>query len=217
MVFNMVGGTGGGIKLESISITTPPDNITYLPGEVFDPAGMVVTASYSNGATLTATGWTYSPSGALPEGTSEVEIIYTEAGVTKTAVQAITVERGTISVPTVSGSLTYNGQAQSPNLTGYDADKMVLSGDTSGTNAGSYTAVVTPTEQYTWADGSTEAKDIQWSIAKATPSITFDPESVSLDTSTTSQAGLSLARGTALCPHSLITPVWLQHPWRRPP
>ena len=188
MVFNMVGGAGGGIKLESIAITTPPDNITYLPGEVFDPAGMVVTASYSNGATLTATGWTYSPSGALPEGTSEVEIIYTEAGVTKTAVQAITVERGTISVPTVSGSLTYNGQAQSPTLTGYDADKMVLSGDTSGTNAGSYTAVVTPTEQYKWADGSTEAKNIQWSIAKATPSITFDPASVSLDTSTTSQA-----------------------------
>lgn len=187
MVFNMVGGAGGGIKLESIAITTPPDNITYLPGEVFDPAGMVVTASYSNGATLTATGWTYSPSGALPEGTSEVEIIYTEAGVTKTAVQAITVERGTISVPTVSGSLTYNGQAQSPTLTGYDADKMVLSGDTSGTNAGSYTAVVTPTAQYKWADGSTEAKDIQWSIDKATPSITFDPESVSLNTSTTSQ------------------------------
>ena len=183
MVFNMVGGAGGGIKLESIAITTPPDNITYLPGEVFDPAGTVVTASYSNGATLTATGWTYSPSGALPEGTSEVEIIYTEAGVTKTAVQAITVERGTISVPTVSGSLTYNGQAQSPTLTGYDADKMVLSGDTSGTNAGSYTAVVTPTEQYKWADGGTEEKDIQWSIAKATPSIT----SVSLDTSTTSQ------------------------------
>lgn len=188
MVFNTVGGAGGGIKLESIAITTPPDNITYLPGEVFDPAGMVVTASYSNGATLTATGWTYSPSGALPEGTSEVEIIYTEAGVTKTAVQAITVERGTISVPTVSGSLTYNGQAQSPTLTGYDSDKMVLSGDTSGTNAGSYTAVVTPTEQYKWADGSTEAKDIQWSIAKATPSITFDPTSLSLDTSTTSQA-----------------------------
>lgn len=187
MVFNMVGGAGGRIKLESIAITTPPENITYLPGEVFDPAGMVVTASYSNGATLTATGWTYSPSGALPEGTSEVEIIYTEAGVTKTAVQAITVERGTISVPTVSGSLTYNGQAQSPTLTGYDADKMVLSGDTSGTNAGSYTAVVTPTEQYKWADGSTEAKDIQWSIDKATPSITFDPESVSLNTSTTSQ------------------------------
>ena len=188
MVFNMVGGAGGGIKLKSIAITTPPDNITYLPGEVFDPAGMVVTASYSNGATLTATGWTYSPSGALPEGTSEVEIIYTEAGVTKTAVQAITVERGTISVPTVSGSLTYNGQAQSPTLTGYDAGKMTLSGDTSGTNAGSYTAVVTPTAQYKWSDGSTEAKDIQWSIAKATPSITFDPASVSLDTSTTSQA-----------------------------
>lgn len=91
-------------------------------------------------------------------------------------------------MPTVFGSLTYNGQAQSPTLTGYDAGKMTLSGDTSATNAGSYTAVVTPTAQYKWSDGSTEAKDIQWSIAKATPSITFDPASVSLDTSTTSQA-----------------------------
>lgn len=33
-----------------------------------------------------------------------------------------------------------------------------------------------------------DSKLIQWSIAKATPSITFDPASVSLDTSTTSQA-----------------------------
>lgn len=83
--------------------------------------------------------------------------------------QAITVERGTHLCAHGTGSLTYNGQAQSPTLTGYDADKMVLSGDTSGTNAGSYTAVVTPTAQYKWADGSTEAKNIQWSIAKATP------------------------------------------------
>ena len=65
MVFNMVGGAGGGIKLESISITTPPDNITYLPGEVFDPAGMVVTATYSNGAKLAATACESAPAGRL--------------------------------------------------------------------------------------------------------------------------------------------------------
>ena len=28
------GGAGGGIKLDGIAITTPPDNITYLPGAV---------------------------------------------------------------------------------------------------------------------------------------------------------------------------------------
>ena len=55
LVFNMVGGVGGGVKLVSIAITTPPAKTTYVSGETFNPAGMVVTATYSNGATLKAT------------------------------------------------------------------------------------------------------------------------------------------------------------------
>ena len=90
-VFNMVGGGGGGIKLASISITTPPAKTTYTAGEAFDPAGMVVTATYSNGATAIATGYTFTPSTGLADGTTEVTIQYTEAGVTKTAKQAVTV------------------------------------------------------------------------------------------------------------------------------
>ncbi len=90
-VFNMVGGGGGGIKLASISITTPPAKTTYTAGETFDPAGMVVTATYSNGATAIATGYTFTPSTGLTDGTTEVTIQYTEAGVTKTATQAVTV------------------------------------------------------------------------------------------------------------------------------
>ena len=50
-VYNMVGG-GGGIKLVSIAVITPPTKSRYLSGESFDPAGMVVTATYSNGAKL---------------------------------------------------------------------------------------------------------------------------------------------------------------------
>ena len=50
-VYNMVGG-GGGIKLVSIAVTTPPTKTRYLSGESFDHAGMVVTATYSNGAKL---------------------------------------------------------------------------------------------------------------------------------------------------------------------
>lgn len=48
-VYNMVGG-GGGIKLVSFAVTSPPTKTRYLSGESFDPAGMVVTATYSNGA-----------------------------------------------------------------------------------------------------------------------------------------------------------------------
>ena len=62
IVHNMQGGAGGGIKLVSISIKTPPAKTTYTAGETFDPAGMVVEAVYSNGATADATGYAYIPS-----------------------------------------------------------------------------------------------------------------------------------------------------------
>ncbi len=91
LVFNMVGGGGGGIKLTGIAITTPPTKTIYTQGETFDPAGMVVTATYSNGATLKCTGYSYEPDTALEDGTTNVTIRYTEGGVTKTAEQAITV------------------------------------------------------------------------------------------------------------------------------
>ena len=91
LVFNMVGGGGGGIKLTGIAITTPPSKTTYTAGETFDPAGMVVQATYSNGATLQATGYAYSPSTALTDGTTKVTIVYTEGGVSASAEQEITV------------------------------------------------------------------------------------------------------------------------------
>lgn len=69
-VYNMVGG-GGGIKLVSIAVTTPPTKTRYLSGESFDPAGMVVTATYSNGAKLAATGYAVEPSGPLLDGRDE--------------------------------------------------------------------------------------------------------------------------------------------------
>lgn len=92
LVFNMVGG-GGGIKLDSIAVTTPPTKTSYLSGERFDPSGMVVTATYSNGAKLAATGYTVEPSGPLSDGMTSVTIRYTEGGVTKTTLTPVTVER----------------------------------------------------------------------------------------------------------------------------
>ena len=92
LVFNMVGGGGGGgIKLTGIAIITPPSKTTYTAGETFDPAGMVVQATYSNGATLQATGYAYSPSTPLTDGTTKVTIVYTEGGVSATVEQEITV------------------------------------------------------------------------------------------------------------------------------
>lgn len=270
--FNMVGGgAGGGIKLVAIDITKAPNKVNYRPGQTFDPAGMEVTATYSNGATLLATGWTYSPTGALAEGTQSVTIVYTEGGVSAQASQAITVQkasfavpsqgsplvytggqqspdwtgydsaemtiggtsaatdagdyqaifslkdkvgtqwadgttedktvswsigRATVNVPTQSGSLTYNGSAQSPSWNGYDSSKMTMGGTTSGTNAGSYNATFTPTSNYQWTDGTTTAKTVAWSIQKAAGSLSISPTSMTLDTSATSKVITVTRSGT---------------------
>ena len=181
--FNMTGGGGGGIKLASIAIITPPDKTQYRPGQTFDPAGMTVRATYSNGATAVATGWTYSPSGALAEGTESVTILYTEGGVTAQAQQAVTVQKANITVPTQSGSLTYNGGPQSPTWTGYDTAEMTIGGVTSGTNAGSYNAQFSlkDTVGTQWADGTTGDKTVAWSIQKAAGSLSLSPTSMTLD------------------------------------
>lgn len=105
--FGIVGGGGGGIKLVSIAITIPPQKTTYKIGETFDPTGMVVTATYSNGATLAATGYAYSPDGPLTLGDNTITVRYTEGGVSKTVTQEITVEKlqGTLSLDKTSVSL----------------------------------------------------------------------------------------------------------------
>lgn len=97
--YNMVGGgAGGGIKLQSLAITTPPVKASYLAGEAFDPTGMVVTATYSNGATLAATGYAVEPAGPLADGVDAVTVRYTEGGRSATAVQPITVIHRLLSI-----------------------------------------------------------------------------------------------------------------------
>lgn len=183
LVFNMVGGgSGGGIKLIGIAVTAAPGKIAYKVGETFDPAGMVVTATYSNGATLKCTGYNYEPSTPLAVSDTKVTIQYTEGGVTKTATQAITVTRTALAVPTQSGTLTYTGDAQSPTWSGYDADKMTLGGETSGTDASSYNATFTlrDTDRCEWADGAAGVQTVAWSIGKADGTLSLDKTSITL-------------------------------------
>ena len=47
--------------LSSLAITTPPTKTTYTQGESFDPTGMVVRATYTDGTTSTSINYTYSP------------------------------------------------------------------------------------------------------------------------------------------------------------
>lgn len=181
-VYNMVGGGGGGgIKLQSISVITQPAKTTYRPGQTFDPAGMVVQATYSNGATATATGYTYTPSTPLTINDTTITILYTEQGKTATAQISITVQNEQIAIPVQSGTLIYNGQPQSPTWTGYDPSKMTISGTTQKTDSGSNFALFTLLDGYCWPGGTTEPESVIWTIDKAEGSITLDKTSVTLD------------------------------------
>lgn len=78
--------------LESIAITKAPTKTAYASGADFDPTGMVVTATYSNGSTAAVTGYTFAPEEITQAG--DVTITYVENGVTKTAKQAVTITAG---------------------------------------------------------------------------------------------------------------------------
>ena len=75
--------------LESIAITTEPDKTGYIEGESFDPAGMVVTATYSDASTAEVSRYSLSPNGALKGTDTTITVSYEENGVTETAVQTI--------------------------------------------------------------------------------------------------------------------------------
>lgn len=187
LVFNMVGG-GGGVRLVSIAVTTPPVKTVYEYGDSFQSAGMVVTATYSDGSSAAVSNYSISPTTFTSVGSQSVTISYTEHGVTKTSTTAVTVNKKTIpAVPSQSGALTYNGSSQSPTWSGYSATQMTIGGTTSGTNAGSYTATFTPKANYRWADGTTTAKSVSWSIGKAAGSLDISPTSMTLDTTTKSK------------------------------
>ena len=86
----------------------------------------------------------------------------------ETAQKAVTDLTSTIdAVPSQSGVLTYTGAEQAPVWNNYNPAALVMTGETTGTNAGTYTATFTPVEGYKWRDGTTDAKSVTWTIGRA--------------------------------------------------
>lgn len=75
----------------SIAITINPTKMSYEKGDSFDTAGMVVEATYDNGAVKQVYNYTYSPKTFTSAGNQTVTISYTESGVTKTATLTVSV------------------------------------------------------------------------------------------------------------------------------
>lgn len=79
------------VYLTSIAITNPPTYTSYYDDEIFNTAGMEVTAYYSDSTSAVITTYSISPSGTLPYGTTSVTISYSEGGITKTTTQNVSV------------------------------------------------------------------------------------------------------------------------------
>jgi len=84
------------------------------------------------------------------------------------ALEVITKLAHTIdALPAQNGTLTFSGAAQSPRWNSYNPETLTLSGTASAVNAGSYSAVFTPKQGYTWGDGTAVPKTVIWTIGRA--------------------------------------------------
>lgn len=95
-----------------------------------------------------------------PKATSDLEVL-TNLGWRKLDDTSQTIG----SMPVQSGSLTYNGAVQYPTWLNFDPVKMQITGETSGSDAKTYTATVKPIDLYLWADTKNqEERTITWKI-----------------------------------------------------
>ena len=152
--------------LVSIAVTNNPSKMVYHYLEEFAPAGMVVTAKFSDDSTEEVSGYTYPKTAFSTLGSRPVEIGYTYEGVTKTASLNVTVNPIEVAVPVQNGVLTYDGTGKTPSWTGYDPSKMTISGTTNGVNAGSYSARFNLSYGYQFPGGLDEAT-VEWIIDRA--------------------------------------------------
>lgn len=105
-----------GVTLASLAVSGAPTKTTYTEGETFDPTGLTVTGTYSDGSqkkVASGINWTVTPSTGLVPGTTSVSVVasvglvnsssYTVNGLT---VNAIPTYRLYIEQPEVGGTLT---------------------------------------------------------------------------------------------------------------
>ena len=152
--------------LVSIAITTQPTKTVYQYQESLDSAGMVVTATFSDGSTAAVLDYTYPTTNFSTLGRQVMKLEYTYEGVTKSTDLVVTVQGKTIAVPTQTNIPTYNGSDKTPSWNGYDPLKMEISGVTSASDAGSYTAIFKLSYGYLFPDGTDEAR-VKWTIDRA--------------------------------------------------
>lgn len=172
-------------KLTGIQVTTNPSKTTYEYGDSLATSGMIVQASYSDGATANVSGYTCTPTTFSTVGTQVVTVSYTENGVSQTTTFSVTVNRKSVTKPTWKSNLTYTGNTFSVDSTSYwnnyNTTYMTIGGTTFVAPAGTYTAKFTPKDNYRWADGTTSTINVSWTINKANGSLSVSPTTVAIN------------------------------------
>ena len=148
-------------------ITTPPtaSSITY--GQTLNDSNL------SDGAATTSGTFAWTNSSTTPavsdSNTTEYGVTFTPSDTTNynsaTTTVTLTVNPKSVSIPTAVTGLKYTGSEQ----TGVAGGDGYTVENGTGTNVDSYTATatLTSTTNYKWSDGTTDAREISWSIAKA--------------------------------------------------
>lgn len=152
--------------LVGISITTNPTKMVYSYLEKFNPAGMAVTAAFSDDSSEAVSGYTYPDTAFSTLGQQQVQIGYTYEGVTKSAALTVTVNPIEVAVPVQNGMPVYDGTAKTPAWTGYDPLKMTMSGATNGVNADTYTVRFVLNYGYVFP-GDLDEAEVEWTIDRA--------------------------------------------------
>lgn len=86
-----VGRSAKILQLSSIAIKTQPTKTVYKAGEIFNSAGMILTATYSDGTKQDISSGYTVPQTALTYGTSQITVSYTEYGITRSTTLAISI------------------------------------------------------------------------------------------------------------------------------
>ena len=208
------GGTGAknvswsiGKKSITPSVTLSKTSVTY--GDSGWNTLPTVTVTGDSKTLVSGTDYTasWSPSSVTGAGTYTVTVTL-KGNYSGSKTATYTVNQASVTVPTAKTGLTYNGSSQTgvnniPSTTYASA-----SGTSSATAAGSYsvTYTLTSTTNCKWADNTTGAKTVSWSIGKKsiTPSVSLSKTSVTygnsgwstLPTVTVTGDSKTLASGT---------------------
>ena len=130
-----------GVIIDSISVTTPPTKTSYMPGESFDPTGMVVTASARGMTGNVTSDCTFFPTTFTTSGTQTVRIKY-QGCTTTTTVSVVALESLTV---TTEPTKTIYRDGETLDLTGIEVTA----------DYGSYTTDVTAQCTFSPVNGTT--------------------------------------------------------------